>query len=90
LFPLLLSLLPRPKGPVPLAVRFSLRLMVCVSAVSELVGVTRTILGSTTETADMSVVIMRTAADPYAILILTGLLFILALVFLTMTLVLGE
>lgn len=55
----------------------SLRVMALSSAVGEMIGVTRCILGSVRERSDLSVLIYETKLDPYAVLVLAGVLFIL-------------
>lgn len=60
----------------------SLRVMALSSAVGEMIGVTRCILGSVRENSDLSVLIYDTHLEPYAVLVLAGVLFILAVLML--------
>lgn len=82
LFPLLCSLAIPPERERGFIVSLSLRIMSLAYAAGEMVGVTRCILGRGAGTSDLCVLIRETAIDPYASLVLAGLLFILSLLLL--------
>lgn len=85
LFPMLLSLLIPCRWLIPSVVTLALRMMVILDAAGELFATVRTILGHPIATSDLSVVILETGIDPYFILIFSGTLLILSLLFLLLT-----
>lgn len=82
LFPLLLSAAVSLRGERGFLLTLCLRVMSLGYAAGEVFGVSRCILGSMKETSDLSVLIYKTGADPYATLVLAGFLLILSVLLL--------
>lgn len=82
LFPLICSFALRMCNEKGFLVAFCLRVMSVGYAIGELVCVSKCILGRTTETSDLSILIYETKLDPYVSLVLAGFLLILSLILL--------
>lgn len=82
LFPLLLSAVMSLRGERSFLLTLCLRVMSVGYAAGEVFGVSRCILGSMRETSDLSVLLYKTGADPYAALVLAGFLLILSVLLL--------
>lgn len=85
LFPMFLSMLIPSRWLISSVISLALRLMVLIDTVSELLATAHTILGSPSETSDLSVAILKSNFDPHFILVMVSVLAILGLISVLLT-----